>query len=341
MTTGPAERAHSISPPAYRGELVVSLHEVSRYFTSPQFVRALTHASFEVRRGEVFGLLGPAGSGKSTALRILAGRLSPSDGKARVFGRPPRRPAARKRVGYLPGKPSQSQPHLFTRGLRFLGRLFPHPKLSPHSEPAEALPSNKRLLLVKQLLLKNPELLLLDEPFAGLDATGCLEMSQLIADAAQGGKAVILTSDSLACAKDVCERVAVLYASRIEAIGTLEEILALPDAIRFTGPVLPRETVQRVLGAIGEDLAQAGSVDQASALTARSSSRNTASGAATERATPTTTTNELLASLVGGGSTLASSEVPEQIVPPVDHDRLAALTQTNPRPTPDELNKAP
>src|SRR5438132_1596661 len=83
-------------------EIVATMRHVSRYFENPGFVRALLNATFEIRRGEIFGILGPKGSGKSTALRILAGRLSTSEGKARVFGRSPRRSGVKARIGYLP-----------------------------------------------------------------------------------------------------------------------------------------------------------------------------------------------------------------------------------------------
>src|ERR1035438_9350541 len=104
-----AETANPKSELPHQHEPVASMRGVSRYFDQSGFVRALSNVSFEVRRGEVFGLLGPSGSGKSTTIRILAGRLPPSEGKARMFGRPPRRHSARMRVGYLPQRPSHTK----------------------------------------------------------------------------------------------------------------------------------------------------------------------------------------------------------------------------------------
>ena len=86
-------------------EAAAGLYGVSKLFDSlwgGNLVRALTNASFEVPRGEVFGILGPSGSGKSTALKILAGKLRATEGKAEVFGRSPRSAAVKPRVGYLP-----------------------------------------------------------------------------------------------------------------------------------------------------------------------------------------------------------------------------------------------
>jgi ABC-2 type transport system ATP-binding protein len=308
---------------------------VSRYFDTPRSVRALTDVSFEVRRGEVFGLLGPSGSGKSTTLRILAGRLSPSEGKVRVFGRPPRRQSARMRVGYLPQRPSHNRSHRFAQAMDFLRELFIWGERHPRSEAGDLMAENERKSVLKQLLVKNPDLLLLDEPFAGLDPAGRAEMSDLIAAWARRGKTVILTSDSLTYAKDVCDRLAVCYAGRIQALGTLDEILATTDAIRVTGPVLPPETAQRVLSALREDLGRAGSAIQPSIPRPQGDPPIAAQAPVTQPATRATRAEEVLAPLVGSPAA-ASNAVPEQIASPVNNDRLAALTKPAPTAAPHE-----
>ena len=332
----PPEIASSKSVPPPRRELVAWMRRVSRYFDKSGFVRALTDVSFEVRRGEVFGLLGPSGSGKSTAIRILAGRLSPSEGKARVFGRPPRRPAARMRVGYLPQSPSHNQSHLWAQAMSFLRDLFTWRKTAPRPEPADIVPANERRAILKQALLKKPDLLLLDEPFARLDPAGCAEMSDLIVALARRGKTVILTSDSLTYAKDVCDRFAVCYAGKIEALGTLDEILAATDAIRVTGAVLPQATAQRLLEALREGLGRPGSSAKPSISRPQGGWPIAAHAAATEPATGAATPDEVLAPLVGSPSTAAPNEVQEQSDSPVNHDRLAALTKPVPTAAPHE-----
>jgi ABC-2 type transport system ATP-binding protein len=326
----PPETANANSAPPPRREPVAWLRGVSRYFDRPGFVRALSDVSFEVFRGEVFGLLGPGGSGKSTTLRILAGRLAPSEGKARVFGRRPRGPSARMRVGYLPQKPSHNQSHLFAQAMDFLRDLFIWRKREARSEAGDIKPGNERSLLLKQVIARNPELLLLDEPFAALDAAGCAEMRDLIAAWARRGKTVILTGDSLACAKDVCDRFAVCYAGRIEALGTLEEILATTDAIRVTGPVLPPETAQRVLTALREGLGQRGFGAEPSIPRPRGESPIAAQAAASEPATGAATAEKVLAQLVGSPGKAASNAVREPIASPVNNDKLAALTKPAP-----------
>jgi ABC-2 type transport system ATP-binding protein len=329
----PTETAHSQSEPPHRRELVVRMQGVSRYFDKPGFVRALTNVSFEVRRGEVFGLLGPRGSGKSTALRVLAGRLPPSEGKARVFGRSPRRRSARMRVGYLPQRASHNKSHLLAQVAGFLRDVFMWRPGNPAPKPDDIIPANERSLILKQVLAKNPDLLLLDEPFAALDAAGCAEMKDLIMALAQRGKTVIIAGDSLTYAKDVCDRLAVCYAGRIERLGTLDEVLATTDAIRVVGPVLPPETAQRVLQALREDLGRPGSAAKPPVPRPPGDSPIAAPAGVTEPATVAATADEVLAPLVGSPGAV-SNAVQAQTVSLVNNDRLAALTKPAPTPAP-------
>ena len=313
-------------PPQWR-EPVASMRGVSRYFDQSGFVRALSNVSFEVRRGEVFGLLGPSGSGKSTVIRILAGRLSPSEGKARVFGRPPRRRAARMRVGYLPQRPSHTKPHRLAQVMDFLRDVFIWRASGLRPKPDDIIPAKIRSSVLKQVLLKNPDLLLLDEPFAALDTAGCAEMRDLIAALAQRGKTIILTSDSLAYAKDVCDWLAVCYAGKIESLGTLDEILATTDAIRMIGPVLPTETAQDVLKALREGLGRPGSAAEPPVPRTWGDSPIAAPAALTEQeSVGATAADEVLAPLVGSPGTV-SNAVREQTASAVNNDKLAALTK--------------
>jgi ABC-2 type transport system ATP-binding protein len=325
----PSEIGSSKSVPPPRRELVAWMRGVSWYFDKGGFVRALNGVSFEVRRGEVFGLLGPSGSGKSTKIRNLAGRLSPTEGRARVFGRSPRRRSARMRVGYLPQRPSHNKSHLLAQAMGFLKDLFIGGKRYPGSEAGDILAGNERRSILKQLLAKNPDLLLLDEPFASLDADECAEMRNLIVALARRGKTVILASDSLTYAKDVCDRFAVYYAGKIEALGTLDEILATADAIRVTGPVLPQETAQRVLEALREGLGRPGSAAEPAIPRPPGDSPTAAPAALTEPATVAATAEEVLAPLAESPGA-ASNAVREQIASPVNNDRLAALTKPAP-----------
>src|SRR5207245_1861704 len=105
----------------------------------------------------------------------------------------------------------------------------------------------QRRIGLAQALINDPDLIILDEPTAGLDPIGCREVKDLILALARRGKTVILSSHLLSDVEDVCDRVVIYYGGRIQAAGPLKELLATPDAIRITTPALPRETMQRVL----------------------------------------------------------------------------------------------
>jgi energy-coupling factor transporter ATP-binding protein EcfA2 len=199
------------------------------------------------------------------------------------------------------------------------------------------MPGNDRRIALRQVLARDPDLLLLDEPFSELDAARCVEMRDLIGALAQRGKTVILTSRSLTHAKDVCDRFAVYDAGKIEAIGTLDEILATPDALRSIGPVLPPETAQRVLRIIREDLGQPGPPVEPSILQPLRESPMAADCAVIEQAAVAAKADEFLAPLVNGAWKPVSSEARQQIASPVNNQRLAALIKPVPAAAPHEL----
>jgi ABC-2 type transport system ATP-binding protein len=113
----------------------------------------------------------------------------------------------------------------------------------------------QRRIGLAQALINDPDLVILDEPTSGLDPIGCREVKDLILALAARGKTVILSSHLLSDVEDVCDRVVILYGGRVQAMGTLKELLAKPDAIRITTPVLPREKLERVLEIIRSDVA--------------------------------------------------------------------------------------
>src|SRR6266536_1913319 len=112
----------------------------------------------------------------------------------------------------------------------------------------------QRRIGLAQALINDPDLIILDEPTSGLDPIGCREVKDLILALARRGKTVILSSHLLSDVEDVCDRVVIYYGGKIQAMGTLKELLSTPDAVRITTPVLPRETMERVLEILRQDV---------------------------------------------------------------------------------------
>jgi ABC-2 type transport system ATP-binding protein len=256
---------------------VRGLTKVFKDFWGRPKARAVDNVDFEVRRGEVFGLLGPNGSGKSTTVKMLLGLLYPTRGHIEVFGHSPRHVATKSLIGYLPEE-SYLYRFLDSREtLDFFGNLFDLPPAQRRRRTEELLEmvglsavrtrvvgefskGMQRRIGLAQALINDPELIILDEPTAGMDPIGCREVKDLILTLAGRGKTVILSSHLLSDVEDVCDRVVIYYGGRIQAMGTLKELLAKPDAVCITMPPVSRETMQKVLELIGRDAA-AGKVE--------------------------------------------------------------------------------
>ena len=255
-------------------EVVVSvrgLTKVFKDFWGRSKAHAVNDVDFDVKRGEVFGLLGPNGSGKSTTVKMLLGLLYPTKGHIEVFGQSPRHVQTKARIGYLPEE-SYLYRYLNSREtLDFFGNLF-HLDQKDRDNRTEQLlemvglnqtrtravgefsKGMQRRIGLAQALINDPDLIILDEPTAGLDPIGCREIKDLIVALAKRGKTVILSSHLLSDVEDVCDRVVIYYGGKVQAIGTLKELLAKPDTLRITTPVLSRETMERVLEVIRKDV---------------------------------------------------------------------------------------
>ncbi len=258
------------------GEVIVSVRGLTKVFKDfwgrPK-ARAVDNVDFEVRRGEVFGLLGPNGSGKSTTVKLLLGLLYPTKGHIEVFGHSSRHVATKSRIGYLPEESYLYRYLNSHETLDFFGNLFRLPRGERDNRAEQLLEmvglsqtrtravgefskGMQRRIGLAQALINDPDLVILDEPTSGLDPIGCREVKDLILALARRGKTVILSSHLLSDVEDVCDRVVIYYGGKIQAMGTLKELLATPDAIRITTPALPRETMQRVLELIRKDVAE-------------------------------------------------------------------------------------
>ncbi|HIG28358.1 MAG TPA: ABC transporter ATP-binding protein [Verrucomicrobiales bacterium] len=252
---------------------VRGLTKVFRDFWGRPKARAVNDVDFDVRKGEVFGLLGPNGSGKSTTVKMLLGLLYPTKGHLEVFGHSPRHVATKARIGYLPEESYLYKYLDAAETLDFFGSLFQLNKKEREQRTEQLLEmvglsqvrsrvvgefskGMQRRIGLAQALINDPDLVILDEPTSGLDPIGCREVKDLILALAARGKTVILSSHLLADVEDVCDRVVIYYGGRIQAQGTLNELLAKPDTSRITTPLLTKDVMQRVLDILRKEIGE-------------------------------------------------------------------------------------
>jgi len=242
---------------------VIELTKVFRDFWGRESVKAVDGLNFEVRRGEVFGLLGPNGSGKTTTVRMILGLLFPTRGAVRIFGHGPRRVDVKKRIGYMP-----EESHLYAylnaeETLDFFGRLFRLPseerrrrtealiemvglKRARHRPIGQYSKGMARRIGLAQALINDPDLLILDEPTTGLDPVGTREMKDLILTLRQRGKTILICSHLLADVQEVCDRVCILYGGRRRAIGTVEDLLVKREVMQILAPRLGQKALDQI-----------------------------------------------------------------------------------------------
>lgn len=248
-----ADRSAAGSPSASRvagPEIVVetrSLTKIYRDFWGRKKKTALNALDLTIRRGEIFGLLGPNGSGKTTTIKLLLGLLFPTSGEAFVFGEPAVKVEKNERVGYLPEESYLYRFLTAEETLDFYGRLFNIPADVRRQRAAEliekvGLANDKKRILkeyskgmrqrigLAQALINDPELVILDEPTSGLDPLGTRWMKDLILDLRDQGKTVLMCSHRLDDVQDVCDRIAILYNGDLQTLGDVKTLVE--DAVR-------------------------------------------------------------------------------------------------------------
>ena len=207
-----------------------------------QEVQALKDLSLEVRSGEIFGYLGPNGSGKTTTIKLLLGLIFPTSGTIKIFGNEDiGSPRIRQRIGFLPEGAYYPD---FLKGeeiLQFYGRLYGlsgadlRPRIDGVRETVGMQHARKRLLReyskgmrqrigLAQALMNNPEMVVLDEPTDGLDPVGRREVRTLLHELRDQGTTVFLNSHLLSELGMVCDRVAILVNGMVARQGTLSEL---------------------------------------------------------------------------------------------------------------------
>ncbi|MDB4679601.1 MAG: ABC transporter ATP-binding protein [Planctomycetaceae bacterium] len=244
-----------------------NLTKIYRDFWGRPKVRAVNSLSLDVKPGEVFGLLGPNGSGKTTTIKMLLGLLFPSEGEIRILGKPATDVSKNEYIGYLP---EESYLYRFLNAeetLDFYGRLFDMTTAERKQRTDELIKmvgldkarrrqlkeyskGMTRRIGLAQALINNPKLVLLDEPTSGLDPIGTREMKDLIIKLKEEGKTVVMCSHLLADVQDVCDRIAILYNGELKQLGKVDELLASQDKTQIVSSLLSDEAVNEIKAVI-------------------------------------------------------------------------------------------
>lgn len=247
---------------------MLELIEVSKLYSG---VAAVDRVSFRARPGEITGYLGANGSGKSTTMKMITGLIEPTAGKILFGSRPITEDwiAHRQRLGYVP-----EEPHLYThlsgfeylemvaqlRGLtgalpRMEGLLRLFQLAGDRHAPISAYSKGMRQkVLLSAALLHNPELILLDEPFSGLDVGSALVLRSLMEELAARGKVVLFSSHELETVERVCSRVVILHKGKLVADDSIERLRELMAAPTLEG-IFSQLAIEQDTQAISREMA--------------------------------------------------------------------------------------
>jgi ABC-2 type transport system ATP-binding protein len=250
--------------------MTLELRNVSKRFPG---VMAVDHVNFEARAGEITGYLGPNGSGKSTTMKMITGLIETTDGEIFFAGQPTRGDLLgfKQRMGYVP-----EEPYLYSHlsGLEYLtmvGQLRDLPRkamadridgllrlLSLHSDRHVPISSYskgmRQKVLLSAALLHNPDLILLDEPFSGLDVSTSLVLRSLIQELATRGKVILFSSHELETVERVCSHVVILHRGKVVADDSIERLRTLMS-LPTLEEIFSQLAVEQDTGAVSRKIA--------------------------------------------------------------------------------------
>jgi ABC-2 type transport system ATP-binding protein len=224
-----------MSPPA------IATHGLTKHFGS---VVALDGMDLEVRPGETFGFLGPNGAGKSTTVRLLLSLIRPTRGTAEIMGIPVGDVEnAHRHVGYVAGDVALWPQLTCAETLdllsnlsgsvdtAFRSELYERLELDPSHRVRSYSKGNRQKIALVAALMSRPDVLLLDEPTAGLDPLMEAEFQAIAREAAARGQTVFLSSHILDEVEDLCDRVGILRSGKLVEVATLEDLRRLHTTV--------------------------------------------------------------------------------------------------------------
>lgn len=221
---------------------VQDLHKTFLHGFFRKKIQVLKGVSFDVQAGEIFGFLGPNGSGKTTTIKILLGLIFPSAGTAQIFGRSIKDVDFKKEIGFLPDSPYFYHYLSGEEFLRFYGHLFGlrHAALDRKIDELLELVDMRqarKLQLRKysrgmlqrigmaQALINDPKLVIMDEPMEGLDPVGRKHFRDIMIRLREQGKTVFFSTHILSDVEMICDRVAIMVQGKIRGLGLLQDLL--------------------------------------------------------------------------------------------------------------------
>lgn len=223
---------------------IIETRGLSKVYTlgKKRQVIALNDVTLNIQEGEIFGILGPNGSGKTTSLKLLLGIIFPTAGEIAIMGENQFSIAAKQNIGFLPENPYYYDYLTGPEILKFYGKLFdiPSSTIADRTEELLNLVSlyNARNLALRHYskgmleriglatsLINDPKILILDEPTTGLDPIGCKETRDLLIKLNKSGKTILLSSHFLSEVERVCTRIAIFHRGYLLTTGTLTGLL--------------------------------------------------------------------------------------------------------------------